>query len=294
MHLSFTTLDVFTTTHYTGNPLAIIRVPSTLSTSLTQTQKQSIASEFNLSETVFLHLPEGESPSERKIDIFTSLAEIPFAGHPTIGTAFYLLRILGEKVDTIITKAGPIPISTDPKTQNVKAEIPQDFHVHKATYPCALNPGVENPVTSIVKGMSFILVKLNTLEDLARAGEVQNLNVNGDAYNPSSLDEDWKVGIVGTMYFVEQGVDEDERKKYRTRMFGGREDPGTGSASSALGCYLAEKGGGKEVKFVFEQGVEMGRRNKIYVEVEREDGGGVERVVLSGKAVTVMEGSLQV
>lgn len=176
----------------------------------------------------------------------------------------------------------------------MEAEIPQDFHIHKTTYKCSLNPGVENHVTSIVKGMSFILVKLNSLEELSKAGEIKNLNTNGDTYDPSSLDEGWKVGLVGTMYFVEQGVDEFGRKKYRTRMFGSREDPGTGSASSVLGCYLAGLEKEREVKFVFEQGVEMGRRNEICVEVEGKNRGGVEKVVLSGAAVAVMEGSLEV
>lgn len=296
MHLPFTTLDVFTSTRYTGNPVAIITLSSS---TLTQSQKQSIASEFNLSEIVFLHLPAGgeASSTERKIDIFTSHAEIPFAGHPTIGTAHYLLKTLGQKVDTIITKAGPIPISIDEQTGNVKAEIPQDFHIHSKKFECALNPGVKNVVTSIVKGMSFIYVKLESLEDLVKAGDKGNLN--GNSYDPSSLDEGWKVGIVGTMYFVAQGVDEFGRKKYRTRMFGSREDPGTGSASSGLGCYLAgqeEKEAGKgPIKFAFEQGVEMGRRNKISVEVTRgDDGEGIEKVVLSGAAATVMEGKLEV
>ena len=74
-------------------------------------------------------------------------------------------------------------------------------------------------------------------------------------------------------------------------MFGTREDPGTGSASSALGCLLTA-GGGKE-RFVFEQGVEMGRRNVIEVEVVRGEEG-VERVVLGGAAVEVMQGNLEV
>jgi PhzF family phenazine biosynthesis protein len=93
MKLSFTTLDVFTSTSYAGNPVAIIKVPASESASLTQKQKQSIASEFNLSEIVFLHLPtEGTTTSkELKIDIFTSIAEVPFAGHPTIGTSHYSL-----------------------------------------------------------------------------------------------------------------------------------------------------------------------------------------------------------
>jgi len=178
----------------------------------------------------------------------------------------------------------------------VKAVIPQDFHVHAKTFGCALN-GVENPTTSIVKGMSFIFVRLETLEELVKAEESGNLN--GETYDPSLLDQGWRVGLVGTMYFVPRGRDEFGRSKYRTRMFGSREDPGTGSASSALACYLAglepKEAGKGPVKFVFEQGVEIGRRNQIEVEVTRGDGGeGVEKVVLSGAAVTVMEGSLQI
>jgi len=97
MKLDFTTIDAFTTTRYNGNPVAIVRVPalekqsesSTQSTGtandsyqaeLTQEQKQKIAAEFNLSEIVFLHLPAaGESFKEVNIDIFTSIAELPFA-----------------------------------------------------------------------------------------------------------------------------------------------------------------------------------------------------------------------
>lgn len=80
MQLKYTTLDVFTSTRYQGNPVAIISVPFDISSSLTQEQKQAIAAEFNLSEIVFLHLPEDETEKSRKVDIFTSHAEVPFAG----------------------------------------------------------------------------------------------------------------------------------------------------------------------------------------------------------------------
>jgi PhzF family phenazine biosynthesis protein len=294
MKLSFTTLDVFTSTSYAGNPVAIIKVPASESASLTQKQKQSIASEFNLSEIVFLHLPtEGATTSkERKIDIFTSIAEVPFAGHPTIGTSHYLLHTTGQNIHTITTKAGPIPISIDLDTNNVQAEIAHDFHIHSITHPSPLN-GRENPVVSIVNGMSFILVSLPDLESLVKA----NVNLNGNAYDPSSLDEGWKNGIVGTMYYVSQGADEFGRRAYRTRMFGSREDPGTGSASSGLGCYLASLEGNESsqgpLRFAFVQGVEMGRRNEIAVEVTKGERG-IEKVMLSGAAVKVMEGTLEI
>jgi PhzF family phenazine biosynthesis protein len=143
--------------------------------------------------------------------------------------------------------------------------------------------------------MSFIFVPLPDLPTLSRASK--NLAVN--TYDPTPLDAGWQNGLIATMYLVPQGVDEFRRKKYRTRMFGTREDPGTGSASSALGCWLALKepkdAGKGPFQFVFEQGVEMGRRNEISVEVTRGEGGeGIAKVLLSGKAVKVMEGTLEV
>lgn len=96
------------------------------------------------------------------------------------------------------------------------------------------------------------------------------------------------------MYVVAQGTDEFGRNKYRTRMFGSREDPGTGSASSALGCWLAGKEDGEGVfKYAFTQGMEMGRRNEISVEVTKGNGG-IQEVLLSGVGKRVMEGTLSV
>lgn len=106
------------------------------------------------------------------------------------------------------------------------------------------------------------------------------------------------MGLVGTMYFVAQGEEEDGRKKYRTRMFGSREDPGTGSGSSGLASWLAlqeEKNMGKgPFTYAFTQGVEMGKQNEIFLEVHRtETGDAIEKVFLIGQAVKVMEGKLE-
>jgi PhzF family phenazine biosynthesis protein len=299
MKLSFTTLDAFTTTRYDGNPVSIVRVPASEKANLSQEQKQAIAAEFNLSEIVFLHLPaDGSDYREVNIDIFTHQAEVPFAGHPTIGSSHYLLNELGEKTEAVITKAGRIPIERDAQTGQVKAVIPQDFHIHKITYDSEL-AAKPAETTSIVNGMSFIFVPLPDLETLARADKNLNIVRYGSTYDPIGLDQGWQNGLVGTMYLVAQGTDEFGRKKYRTRMFGSREDPGTGSASSALGCYLAlqepQAAGRGPFRFAFTQGVEMGRRNDIAVEVTRGDGGvGIEKVVLGGAAVKVMEGTLEI
>jgi PhzF family phenazine biosynthesis protein len=92
MSIQFTTLDVFTTSAFEGNPLAVVTIPPpSQQAPLTQSQKQRIAREFNLSETVFVHDVENRAETdERKIDIFTPQFELPFAGHPTIGTAVFL------------------------------------------------------------------------------------------------------------------------------------------------------------------------------------------------------------
>lgn len=291
MILSFVTLDVFTDTRYAGNPLAIVHVPAEHRTTLTQVQKQNIAKEFNLSETVFLHFVSGE-PMIFDVDIFTTTAEIPFAGHPTIGSAWYLLQHQEKSsVQVLQTKAGHIPIELVHGL--IRAEIPHNIHIHSCTFTSSLNDET-NPIISIVKGMSFILVRLPNLEALGKAKK----SLYEDTYNPDILDEGWKEGLIGTLFYTPQGTDSFGNRAFRTRMHASREDPATGSASSALGAYLAlnepdEKGNGP-FKLTLTQGVEMGKKSVITVEVSRGVSNAIESIYLSGTAVKVMEGSLEI
>lgn len=288
MKLNFITLDVFTKTRYAGNPLAIVHVPAELHNTLTQAQKQSIATEFNLSETVFMHQVSGEPVI---VDIFTSVAEIPFAGHPTIGSAWYILQYRQKSVQALQTKAGRIPIALS--NGMVRAAIPHNIHIHARTFTSSLNDEA-NPIVSIVKGMSFILARLPSLEALAKAKS----SLYEDTYNPDILDKDWKEGLVGTLFYAPQGIDAYGHRAFRTRMHAGLEDPATGSASSALGAYLAlnepaEKGNGP-FRYILTQGVEMGKKSDIVVDVTRGGPGVIDSVFLSGTAVKVMEGSLEI
>ena len=82
--LNFATLDVFTSTQYEGNPLAVVRIPAVLRSAITQQQKQIMANEFNLSETVFLHEQKDPNIPEWDIDIFTTNDELPFAGRESL------------------------------------------------------------------------------------------------------------------------------------------------------------------------------------------------------------------
>lgn len=320
--LDFVTLDVFTDTKYLGNPLAVVLVPAEQRHQLTQQKKQAITCEFNLSETVFLHLPTMKDANTVEIDIFCCECELPFAGHPTIGTAYLVLEHLQWKhVKTLLTKAGPISI-TSTGHGGVKAGIPHAVHVHQnalkdlpsdqsETYEPYLNgkasireAEVSAQVVSIVRGMTFVMIQLDEgLDDLKLItdsrrgldfGKVRGL-----------LDEgEWAGGFVARYYYVldtPKPVKRDDGKwevKVRTRMAElATEDPATGSAASALACKLALQWKLTE-PFVMKntQGVEMGRKSDIEVEVVPDVGPNgevqVKEVYLAGQATLVMEGKL--
>jgi PhzF family phenazine biosynthesis protein len=134
--LDFVTLDVFTSKRYEGNPLAIVRIPDGVTVS--QEQKQAIAREFNLSESTFLHEKSVDSQGDVwTVDIFLTTQEIPFAGHPTIGTACYVLsQVAAERgiTDGVIEasfnlKAGPVGLRYDVAKRTTRAAIPHDVFV---------------------------------------------------------------------------------------------------------------------------------------------------------------------
>lgn len=297
--LNFTTLDVFTSQPFSGNPLAIVRVPKELQGTLSQNQKQIIAREFNLSETVFLH--EGERDDPTTIDIFTTDAELPFAGHPTVGSGWYLLSAQNQTRGTVTlkTKAGSIPVSwagESASSRKVQLRVPTDFKIHPSyAHPRAkiLQPhlgsadyanGLDGAeaVASIVKGMTFLLLQLTSEDALAR------LQPSPERLTVPGLRE-WD-GFCGLYAFYERadGI-------VRTRMFDGTlEDPATGSAASTLAGWLAKERGRGTHTINILQGVEMGRKSEIDVVVEVDDAGEIATITLSGRAVQIMEGTVAV
>ncbi|KAL1996330.1 hypothetical protein VTN49DRAFT_95 [Thermomyces lanuginosus] len=331
----YATLDVFTTTPFAGNPLGVIFLPS--STSLTTEQKQTIAREINYSETIFVHPEEAGASNKRRIDIFTTTSELPFAGHPTIGAASWFLTLAptagtrtgdNKAVDTIITKAGEIPISL---VQNESgdvasaADLPHDFRLHRRRFPLRellrLHPTLETyfenaqnkqeisfPVASIVKGMSQILVELPSLDALAAvtAATGGELIPARSASEGGYLDDEpgWAGdGLLVIYFYVPNVADESNpgRKVIRSRAFlGSLEDPATGSAASGLAVYLAlnqQSSGDRATRRRFDivQGVEMGRRSDIGLEVVlTDDAKAVQSVQLSGSSVKIAEGDIRV
>lgn len=245
----------------------------------------------------------------------------------------------------LLTKAGPITVFSNPYRQVQACIVPHNVHIHQhkitlddiieAQPQCQFIPTMEMlkektfPIVSIVKGMTFGLV------DLTDAPE--GMAVLGADRSPvAKLDEEWNAGLAGCLYYRREGVEEKEgaptiHKIHQRVMVSGSEDPGTGSASCALGCYLAlsmangqsdrkrrspEQGdasqtteeieertrslsiGPKKEHFVFgiEQGVEMGRRCQICVEVDitqNEEGHRqVSVVMLSGRSTFMTKGEI--
>lgn len=306
MQLQFTTVDVFTKTRYLGNPLSVVRVPASLRSQLSEHQKQRIANEFNLSEITFLHEPTPEEPEIADYDIFTVHSRMTFAGHPTIGTSVYVAThtSIYPNVKKLRTIAGIIPFEFETESGTSTVGIPHDVYFHKDNllphpYPELRGSDSPNvPLVSIVKGMAFNLVCLKDLAALAVP--TQGLLPMAKLYKCEHLDKGsgWDIGYTGSFFYADLGYGAKEPgvRQLRTRSLSYREDPGTGSASCALAAYisLTEEGGRKRT-FHLTQGVEMGRRCDIYVEVVLKEGGKeVEELKMSGAAVEVMEGALTV
>lgn len=307
--LHFVTLDVFTSKPYTGNPLAVVFLPDNGSAALTQAQKHTITKEFNLSETIFVH-PTTET-NKRTIDIFTLECEIPFAGHPTIGAAsWFLVHAAEAGVNTLGTKSGDIPIAIEePSSGFVAARIAHNTRIHGARFGGSellrLHPSLKGfvsaessfPLFSIVNGMSQTFIELPSLEALA-AVTTSSGGELVDAGSAKYLDDGWRSGLICVYFFVRDVYDEVMKKKVvRSRMMlGGLEDPATGSSASGLAAYLAltEGKAGKEHRYHFVQGVEMGRRSDIGVNVSLDGERKIEKVVLTGTAVRVSEGRISV
>ena len=308
--LSFSTLDVFTLKRFKGNQLAIVHVPSSLSDSnaLTQEIKQNIAREFNFSETVFIHEPVSGSQGHR-IDIFTVKEELPFAGHPVIGTLNYMAKCLDPPLRhmTLLSKAGPIMGLYHQKENVCQAEVPQNLRIHEELVPSRLMlssqpDALQNilaldffPVVSIVNGLSFVLINVPSVLPY-----LEMLEPTGFDFDASKIkfDEGWENSFVGAYFFAKTSHPQQGITSVRARMLERSvgEDPATGSAASALACFLALKDGtsGKPHRFNIQQGVEMGRPSDIGVSVELHPGGAsVSSLVLAGSAVLVTQGTMR-
>ncbi|MDP9809948.1 trans-2,3-dihydro-3-hydroxyanthranilate isomerase [Rhizobium tibeticum] len=300
--VAFTTVDVFTSARFEGNPLAVM----TDARGLTDTDMQNIAAEFGYSEVTFV-LPPEDPANTARIRIFTPTMEVPFAGHPNVGTAYVLgqqAHVFGRPVGDRLRfeeKAGlvevdlkrngnevlsatiraPKPLAIgDTVSEQIVARCiaiePQDIRVAK-----------HSPVVASV-GLSFVVAELTDLAALGRARP--NLAYFQDAAAPTAEgNHDFSLFV-----YLRSGQNP---WTIRARMFAPLdnvpEDPATGSASAALGAYLVwlEPDANMSVSLTIEQGVEMGRRSIITIDVVKKDGI-VTDVTISGSCAPVMRGEI--
>jgi trans-2,3-dihydro-3-hydroxyanthranilate isomerase len=299
MRLQFQTVDVFTGTQFVGNPLAVVLNAEGLSTE----QMQAIAAEFNLAETTFVRPPKDPTRTA-EVRIFTPRYEMPFAGHPNVGTAFVLARAgtsYGRPVDgngvIFEEKAGLVPIEilrdgttvtgarlASPQPLSVGAEIAGEL----VASACGISPAdieIANHRPCIAScGAPFILAELKSRAALAAATARSDVFLNEVSKQPA------------TSILIYTQVDEGD-VDIRARMFaphhGIPEDPATGSANVALIGLLAKLRPETNLSLskTIAQGVEMGRPSMLQAKAEKTNGV-VTATFIGGRCVPVMSGSI--
>lgn len=278
MSRMFFITDVFAEGPYAGNQLATMLDASDISSE----EMQKIAREFNFAETTFI--TGGNLVDGFDVRIFTPAAEVPFAGHPTLGTSFLLRNeILKSKVESLVLNLaiGKIPVSFSEDgrlwMQQKQPTFGETFSVEAVATELGLEPGdidVRYPSQAVSTGLEFLLVPLTSFTALKKARVTKSRLAQG--------------------YFVfcEGGYNDEQH--IQARMFASElgvvEDPATGSANGCLASYLVEHEylGANEVDVTVGQGYEINRPSQLYLRASKIEGefdirvGGRVRVVAEG------------
>jgi trans-2,3-dihydro-3-hydroxyanthranilate isomerase len=297
MQRRYVTVDVFTDRPFGGNPLAVVLDAEGLSTA----QMQAIAREFNSSETTFV-LPSRDAAHDAEVRIFTVNSEIPFAGHPNVGTAYVLAtrakspptRLLFEE------KAGLVPVEilgeggrvlvaelTAPQPLKRLTQFPAE-QAAACLSLAAADVRTDRHVPHVISvGLPFLAVELVSREALRKA------RPNADAFAKT-----FPVDGSDAIYFYTRDVPDSEKPcDVQARMFhpgasGLSEDPATGSATAAAAALLAELDGMAEgeLKLRIGQGVDMGRPSLLLTRAVKQ-GGKVTSAHVGGSCAPMMEGT---
>jgi trans-2,3-dihydro-3-hydroxyanthranilate isomerase len=301
--LKFYQADVFTGDPFGGNPVAVFPDAQGLS----DYQLQQIAREMNLSETVFV-LPPTDGAAVVRLRIFTPTQELPFAGHPVLGT-FYVLAQLGliaaiDGVTRVMQECniGLFPVElharegevtlvvmTQPKPEFLGpvSAMEDVYEIARALgLPKSVITDLKWPIEVVSTGLPVIIVPVRTLT------AVRSIQPDASAI----MDLCSRFGANGLMAFTTVTVE--PSATVHARMFapliGILEDPATGSASGALGAYLVQNGVvdvAPTTEIVIEQGYEIERPSQIFVRVESDDDI-IQTVKVGGQCVMVVEGTL--
>ena len=302
MRVRYVTADVFTDRRFGGNQLAVFpdarEIPDELMLPITR--------EFNYSETTFV-LPPSDPRHTRRVRIFTPEREMPFAGHPTVGTAHVLAHLKEVLLTGPVTRVvfeegvGPVPVAIHEEgglptfSQLSVAKLPEFGAPPPARaalaemlslQPDDLTEGEYAP-QSVSCGLPFLFVPLRDRAAVARA------RVRLDVWE-RVLRDYWTREV-----FVFAFEPERPGSDVRARMFAPglnvAEDPATGSACAAFGGYLASRSAQRDgtLRWVVEQGFEMGRPSILEVETDRK-AGEITGVRVGGKSIVVCEGMMEI
>ncbi len=300
-HYNYITADVFTSNRFGGNPLAVLPDARGLSTE----EMQTITREFNYSESTFVFPPENPAYT-RRLRIFTPGGEVPFAGHPTVGAAFVLasmgdISLTGHQTQIVFEEnVGPVPV-TIRSTGGVPtfaelsvAKLPEvgpplpDPHVLASMLSLGVDDllgGAFHP-QAVSCGLPFSIVPLRTRDAVRRARIKLDVWEQALSQTPAHM----------VMVFAMDA--EHPHHQVRARMFAPGdsipEDPATGSACAALGGYLGvrERASDGTLRWIVEQGYEMGRPSEIFVECDKR-GGTISAIRVGGASVLVCEGKIR-
>ncbi len=291
MKLKFNIVDVFAEARYSGNQLSVFHNAG----QLPDAEMQRIAKEMNYSETTFI-VSDKMKDNGYKVRIFTPEREVPFAGHPVIGTAYVILREVVKKPIKKIKlnlEVGQVPVAIkyngdDPDKIWMKQQEPvfgDTFDIKAVAEVLNLGPDTIDekfPVQDVSTGLPFIIVPLKTLNDVRAA------RIDRDKYY--SLIK----GISAKAIFIFSPETYETENDLNARMFadyyGIPEDPATGSANGCLAAYLSKNKyfGDENVNVRVEQGYEIGRPSLLYLRAEDTDGN-IE-VHVGGRVVMVAQG----
>ncbi len=288
-------VDVFTDRPCAGNPLAVV----TGAQGLTAARMQAFAREMNFSETTFV---TADAPVKGlwPVRIFTPRGELPFAGHPTLGTAHVIRHaLLGGRPArlTLGLKLGPIPVVHEVEGGRALYWMRQNapsFGARRTRRDLASVLGLaiaelgEQPIEEVSTGVPFLIVSVRTRRALER------VRVDREAMAKLVAGLDAK----GVLAFAKgaKGAGHELTARVFVEHYGVPEDPATGSASAALGAFMTTLTHGSAVAaeerhLLVEQGVEMGRRSLIRLAV-RTSNGVFDHVEITGSSMLVMRGQL--
>ncbi|HUA32879.1 MAG TPA: PhzF family phenazine biosynthesis protein [Candidatus Binataceae bacterium] len=283
----FVTIDVFSSTPLAGNPLAVF----TDARGLSDAEMQALAREMNLSETTFVFPREAALERERgvQVRIFTIAEELPFAGHPTLGTAYVIARAQSANRVVLDLKIGPVPVNFEHRNGLMFGEMtqrePEFGQTHRAE-DVAQASGValdvidaSLPIQTVSTGVPFSIVPLKSI------AAVQALRI--DIRRASAYLE--KMDAF-SFYFVTREVEDQAARLHARMQFIGGDDPATGSAAGCTAAWMVRNGVAQpEEQVLIEQGIEANRPSQIFVRASK-TGDQIHNVRVAGHVAEIITG----